>query len=247
MQAGDVSIIDYSWWYNWGPSAGDENSVGKEFIPMIWGRGNLAQTTLDQLPTSASAILGFNEPNMRKQANMTPAEACDLWPQLEAAAERIGASLGSPGVNHCKPASGYAPQSGCSEDPFDWLLEFTEACPSARMDFIHTHYYGCNATAVIDYVTALSNSFSRPVWLTEFSCPSNTVARTLEYMQEILPLLEALPTSILARYAWFAQRTNPTSIQQNCSLLVDGSTELTEIGSYYSSGALLTEKKQILV
>jgi hypothetical protein len=35
------------------------------------------------IPTDAEFILGFNEPDHVDQANMTPQQAADAWPELE--------------------------------------------------------------------------------------------------------------------------------------------------------------------
>lgn len=228
--SGDFDAIGYNWWYNWNYVPGTSDSYTAEFVPMIYGRHNVGN--LDNLPPTASHILGFNEPNMDKQANMTPAEACELWPQLEAAAQRLNASLGSPGINHCEPKPTPA-GGGCTLGAWEWLTAFLEACPSAKIDFIHTHYYGCSADSVIDYVTELSTNFSVPIWLTEFACQDNSMEKTLEYMQEIVPRLEALPPSVLGRYAWFDHRTNATGINTNTSLLSHDSSEPSQLGTYY--------------
>ncbi|CAN0554626.1 unnamed protein product, partial [Ectocarpus sp. 8 AP-2014] len=46
-------------------------------------------------------LLGFNEPNYGEQANLTPQEAADLWPQVRQQADDLGMELVSPAVNFC--------------------------------------------------------------------------------------------------------------------------------------------------
>ena len=45
-------------------------------------------------------LLGFNEPNFKNQANMTPAQAVEVWPRLEAIAEEFGLGLVGLAVNY---------------------------------------------------------------------------------------------------------------------------------------------------
>lgn len=48
-----------------------------------WGIENLAKDveTASKF-TPVKALLGFNEPNHKEQANLTPREAAELWPQV---------------------------------------------------------------------------------------------------------------------------------------------------------------------
>eukprot|EP00931_Biecheleriopsis_adriatica_P114676 TRINITY_DN90595_c0_g1_i1.p1 TRINITY_DN90595_c0_g1~~TRINITY_DN90595_c0_g1_i1.p1 ORF type:complete len:515 (+),score=85.05 TRINITY_DN90595_c0_g1_i1:61-1605(+) len=354
--AGDVDLVKYNWWYNWGTSIDPlqrlENSRASfaEFVPMVWGRSEL-DTVSEKLPEDARTILGFNEPNMHKQSNMTPSEACSAWPVLEAAAEKRQATLVSPAVNHCfnihrgrcevwirpqgikssaaKPghtclrykASKYAagghtlrstmnniweavdggvgracrgstptdneakyytvhlqrgsnpaallegckarckhtPRchgiehsstwNGCTMSPWKWLKEFFQHCPNARVDAIATHAYGCSADHVEAFVKQLSHTFKRPVWLTEFGCPS-TKKRAFEFMRYILPRLEALSNTTLARYSWFIQRVGVKSHLANMALVtnVSGSEKSsksvrTALGELYSTKSLQAAKR----
>ena len=40
------------------------------------------------------------------------------------------------------------------------------------------------------------------MWLTEFACAYHDEDANLVFMKDILPKLEALPATVLARYAW---------------------------------------------
>lgn len=69
------------------------------------------------------AMLGFNEPDGRDQANMSVERALDLWPELEAA----GVMLGSPAaVKGTKPG----------------MTEFMAGAKSRgyRVDFVAVHW-----------------------------------------------------------------------------------------------------------
>ena len=75
-------------------------------------------------------LLGFNEPDLGEQANMTVEQALELWPRLEA----TGMRLGSPAV-----ACGGADAGG-------WLDRFMAGAKQSghRVDFIALHWYGAD-------------------------------------------------------------------------------------------------------
>ena len=104
------------------------------------------------------------------------------------------------------------------------------------MDFIAAHYYGCNSSEVISFVEQLASSFNRTVWLTEFACAYHTETDNLAFMQDIIPRLEGLPDSVLARYSWYATRTEQTgSYNRNQYTELLRGNSLTHLGHYYNS------------
>jgi hypothetical protein len=221
-------IPSYAWWYNWHYEPRHTYPKAMEYVPMIWGRDSVKD--IGAIPANTKYLLGFNEPNIILQSNMTAAEACSLWPQLEA----TGKILGSPAVNHCHAE----PSGHCVMSPEEWLKEFFSACPNAKVDFIAAHYYGCTPSAVTDFVTELSTTFKKPVWLTETACPNHDEAANLKYMKELLPALEKLPKTVLARYVWYAQRTDQTKgpgngRNANTTLIRPNTTQLSSLGEYY--------------
>ena len=237
---GDLDLLPLPWWYAWHYN-NQSSRTGAEFVPMVWGRNDIAKVKLDQVPSyedGSRFLLGFNEPNIRTQSNITAAEACAIWPTVDAAAKQKNLSLGSPGVNHCH----FEPAGHCFADPLQWLSDFFACLPQAsakNVAFIHAHYYGCNASAVLEFVHELHTQFGgRPVWLTEFACSYHDEASNLAYMKELLPQLDALPASELARYSWYASRTDQTAgpghgRNANTTLLFPGTSARTSLGEYY--------------
>ena len=107
-----------SWYYNWGAAPNGiaaPASVG--YIPMIWGAASVTAATLAQVGGEGHVLLGFNEPDLGSQSNMSVAQALELWPKLMA----TGMSLGSPAV-----ASGAATPGG-------WLDQFMAVLEGARL------------------------------------------------------------------------------------------------------------------
>ena len=78
------------WYYNWGnvPGRGYDDGVinftDMEFAPMCWNASYNADAIREYVKSHPSCryLLGFNEPNFTKQANMTPQKAAEEWPAL---------------------------------------------------------------------------------------------------------------------------------------------------------------------
>jgi RNA polymerase sigma factor (sigma-70 family) len=120
-----------SWYYNWGTAPdGIAAPADVGYVPMIWGAASVTTANLAAVKQEGNVLLGFNEPDMAGQANLTVTQALDLWPQLMA----TGMTLGSPAV-----ASGAAAPGG-------WLDQFMTGAKARgyRVDFITVHWYGAD-------------------------------------------------------------------------------------------------------
>ena len=78
-------------------------NASQEFVPMVWGASSISELSSWCPLDGSTALLGFNEPNLRQQSNLSAAEACELWPTVRAAARKYGLKLGSPAANYCVP------------------------------------------------------------------------------------------------------------------------------------------------
>lgn len=236
----DVLSPAVSWWYNWThvPDEGVRpdyyKTLGVEYVPMVWGGGNLDSAAADriasEIPEGARFLLGFNEPNFGAQADLSAAEAAALWPHVEAVADARGLALVSPAVNFCG--------GDCQEtDPFKYLDDFFAACSGCRVDYIGIHIYtGCKgegdnqAQWLINHVETYKSRFDKPLWLTEFACDSaGSLAEQKEFLVDALAYLENEPR--IAKYAWFSGRADNV---RHASLLGDDG-ELNELGQAYVS------------
>ncbi|HEX3750620.1 MAG TPA: sigma-70 family RNA polymerase sigma factor [Streptosporangiaceae bacterium] len=208
-----------TWFYNWGSSpSGVASPPGVGYVPMIWGASNVTSATLAQVKTEGRYLLGFNEPDLAAQSNMTVPQALSLWPQLEA----TGMTLGSPAVS----ANGATPGS--------WLDQFMSgaAARGDRVDFITLHWYGSDfstgpaVSQLESYLQAVYDRYHKPIWLTEFGLANfgtgqfPTGAQQAAFVTAAIKMLDSL--SYVQRYAWFALPANST----------DGS-----MGLFTSSGA----------
>ncbi len=90
-----LADVGAGWYYNWAPNNNDvPGPAGVEFVPMIWGKANVTDATLAQAKKEGDELLGFNEPDMGGQANMSVEDALAAWPELQ----DTGMRLGSPAV-----------------------------------------------------------------------------------------------------------------------------------------------------
>lgn len=195
-----------AWYYTWSATPGTVAAPpGMTFVPMIWGASQAGTYDLDAARGQGGTLLGFNEPDIPEQANMSVGQALDLWPRLMATGQR----LGSPA-----PAD-YAATPG------SWLDRFMTGAKHRgyRVDFITVHWYGrtfadtgAAVTQLQAYLQAVYDRYHLPVWLTEYSLADFTSGVALAnyaspdqqaaFVTASLPMLEQLP--FLERYAWFA-------------------------------------------
>jgi hypothetical protein len=231
-----------SWAYDWGWSgygsseltdAAKKNSIA--YIPMIHGKrddANWAKYIRDYKKTDADCmyILSFNEPNLTIQANMTPAQAAQKWPDIKALAQELKMKIIAPAMNY-GTLPGY-------NDPIKWLDEFF-AQPGVSLDDVDAlalHCYFGDAAAVKNYVECF-RKYKKPIWMTEFSAGEGEVSieQQREYMCNVLNYFESDP--IIERYAWFAYDGAATNIikNANCELRPRGNKtgELTDLGKVY--------------
>jgi len=237
---GDASPLDLtafapyiSWYYDWGvepPAIAQGQLSGIEWVPMCWGAVDQADIAdiEARIPDTAKYLLGFNEPNFKSQANITPDQAAAMWPFLEKIAEDKGLELVSPAVNWCGDCV-----EGVTNDPTDWLDKFFAACIFCKVDYIAIHNYAPYSSALKSYIQKFMK-YNRPLWITEFApwdAPKPDYNGVVQYMMEAVPILEN-DTSVF-RYTWFATRVN-TNPDIN---LLGANGTLSKLGQLYASMA----------
>ncbi|MFG2939651.1 glycosyl hydrolase [Streptomyces sp. NPDC048282] len=61
-----------SWYYTWNTRHQGVTAPGPaSFVPMIWGAASVTDAPLAQARAAGPYLLGFNEPDMAQQSNMT--------------------------------------------------------------------------------------------------------------------------------------------------------------------------------
>lgn len=228
------------WFYTWGTDVPfDLAPKNAEFVPMFWGKGSITDQTIanaKQMKASGKAnyVLGFNEPDLGDQSNMSVQDALAAWPKLES----IGLPLGSPAT---------------AWPTVQWMYDFMDQAiaQKRRVDFICVHMYvGTDDVHFVKTLQDLYDKYHKPIWITEFATVANdaktisdnpyTPETVLAFMQRLLPKLEAL--DFVQRYSWFSGDINSPRLWS--SALVDGNGNLTALGKWYADYKVNTNVKQ---
>lgn len=156
---GGLAGITGSSWYNDWAAGGDTENPDFEYVPM---RHNLGWDSFDVINSrkNVSHVLGYNEPDHTDQANCTPEQAIQQWPELF----KSGLRLGSPAPDAIRK---------------QWLSDFLALADKLnyRVDFVVGHMYwnsqsGTNLkNGITDAVTRLYGN--RPMWITELNNGAN--------------------------------------------------------------------------
>lgn len=219
--------VGAGWYYNWASDNDDlPGPADVEYVPMIRGKANVTDATLEQARSEGRQLLGFNEPDMSGQANMTVAEALAAWPRLQATGLRLGS-----------PAVAYG-----ADRPGGWLDRFLTGARSKgyRVDFVTLHWYGSDfgaaaADQFLRYVDAVHQRYGKPIWVTEFGLMNFSgtprypaPAQAVAFIKRSTKGLQS--RSYVERYAWFGLPAVGDSV--DFGLYRDGDSP-TEAGKAY--------------
>jgi RNA polymerase sigma factor (sigma-70 family) len=219
-----------NWYYTWSTRHnGITTPPGVGFVPMIWGAASVTPDSLAEAKAAGPYLLGFNEPDMGSQANMSVEQALDMWPSLMAA----GPVLGSPAV-----ATG-------ADKPGGWLDRFMSGAATRgyRVDFITLHWYGGDfvtdraVSQLRAYLQAVYNRYHKPIWLTEYALIdfSTGTARYPTQDQQAAFVTASVKTlqglSYVQRYAWFALPASDTAPTG----LFRGGPQVTTVGRAFEA------------
>ncbi|AWS47117.1 glycosyl hydrolase [Streptosporangium sp. 'caverna'] len=206
--SGALASSGANWYYTWSTNHnGITTPASTEFVPMIWGAASVTDANLAQAKSAGPYLLGFNEPDMAEQSNMTVDKALSLWPKLTATGQKIGA-----------PAVAYG-----GDRAGGWLDRFMSGAAQRgyRVDFIPLHWYGgdFNTTNAVgqlkSYLQAVYDRYHKPIWLTEYALIDfskgvrfPTDAQQAAFVTASTKMLASLP--FVQRYAWFGLPSSDT-------------------------------------
>ncbi|WP_414898783.1 glycosyl hydrolase [Rhodovulum sp. YEN HP10] len=126
---GDLGFEWYYTWSDWPLYDAGPSPDPAEFVGMARDERMVGQAALDRiLAARADTLLGFNEPDLARQADREVAEALALWGALQATGLRL-----------VSPAASQEQTLGAES----WLGRFMDgaAVQGLRVDVVAVHYY----------------------------------------------------------------------------------------------------------
>ncbi|EIN03961.1 hypothetical protein PUNSTDRAFT_77194 [Punctularia strigosozonata HHB-11173 SS5] len=213
-----MNVCRVSWAYNWDSTKSGSLASGVEYVPMLWGTSSdhtSAWTTHANAAISSGSthLLGFNEPDLSSQSNLSPSAAAAAWKTyMEPFAGK--AKLVSPAITN-----GAAPMGTA------WLDDFLSACSGCTIDAIAIHIYDAasNTAYFQNYISDIGTKYGKPVWVTEFGATGSTSDQQT-FLETMLPFLDGL--SSVERYSYFGDFSGT---------FVDSSNKLLALGETYAS------------
>jgi hypothetical protein len=212
-----------AWTYSWALSPPDDSCGALRdvpFEPMVWGAASAKNASGLWTSPISSHLLGYNEPNGKRQSNLTPVEAAALWPAVAAVARAHKLALVAPVPSGTDTA---------------WLDSFFSACGgcAADVDVIALHPYSCTLAALKSALAAWGK-YGKPLWVTEFNCGDGarnaSAAEHLAWMKAALPVLDA--DARVERYAWMSGRNDKVP---GAALFDGAGGSMTALGRVYFS------------
>ncbi|KAJ5739820.1 hypothetical protein N7533_012604 [Penicillium manginii] len=210
----DVSTVsamtssgNVAWAYNWAMSLSGDLPTGIDFVPMLWGAkdfGGWVTAIETALSSGSEYILGFNEPDIASQADMSASDAASYY------------------MNYITPYSGKAKlispavSSSTNEGQgLSWFNSFMSQCSSCQITGLAVHWYGTTIdefkTFVQQAITAASDNSLSEVWITEFALSADAggiadQATTNAFITEAIAYLDS--ESAVTRYSYFMSADN---------------------------------------
>lgn len=216
-------------WELWDPRD-DTYLQDIEYVPMVRTASDASEVAgyfSGSYETTPTALLGFNEPDLSSQADMTYESAAQLWVEyIMPIRETYGVKLGAPVVTN-------------SDSGKEWFANWVSYCESeyggCTYDFIPLHWYSSDFSYFESYVQSWLDSYSAPLWITEMAftrwdeSDPPTDSEVQEFMAEALPYLDGL--SRVERYSWFGPFEVSEDVGVANSLVLDDA--LTALGTEY--------------
>lgn len=274
-QTVELKKMNIAWYYNWNAEPfNDHRDDQVEHVPMIWGRNqddpngtvdeNLYKYIKEQcdlVSEDANYVLGYNEPDLTAQANMTVPQAQEGWKYIE----KLGKRTISPAISN--PNGTYSAWL----TPFIkggtvWSngVEITVEGVSCDCVAIHTYISTRNVDMVVNAVKSVYELYNKPVWITEVGLFGSKAygdkfdysyekegenEKTGQFIKGVSEQLDQL--EYVERYAWFpydihsANDIDSNDASGSTALFDYKSGKLTENGFLYATLGLPKDYPQM--
>lgn len=214
--------------YNWGQV--ENNDIGTQFIPMMHGPEKstakewLANVDVAVKKHHSTAVMGFNEPDIPTQANLSPEAACSAWKEYM---NPIKSTYPDVTIIGPSVSNGQAPMG------LDWLSRFHTACPDAIVDAANIHFYDQYDSTVFDrfkaHVEKAAKQTGQKLFITEFGLNPGTAnpQQAAEFLAQCIKYLDAEP--VVEGYAYFMVGEGENQLNSNGAL--------SPVGKVYAGAA----------
>lgn len=192
-----VADMQESWYYNWSYTPSVNVMGNKEFVPMIWDENSVSWLESEEV-NEYQTVLGFNEPDLANQANLSVEEAISYHYLFSDSGLRIGSAVTSYPTN-------------------EWYQNYAKNIKMTEIDFIPVHIYydwagEGMADAFLEAIDTLYEMYHKPIWVTEFGLSNvglygansnydEAQEQISQYLQDTINGLEA--REYVERYTWF--------------------------------------------
>lgn len=209
-----------TWCYSW--SAQPSAPAGVEAVPMIWDE---TQVTSD-VGGSSEWIMGFNEPDLGSQANLSPEQAVEPWAVVEA--RFPDRKLVAPAPSHLHP---------------EWLPAFREAFRvrygrAPRFAALAAHCYWSTAAGcaqMLDRYEGWARAWGVPeIWVTEFWFSNESEGRAWATELERRPLVSRWAPYVVYKPCTGGDPNWDCARHGNPSMLAADRMTPTQMGLWYA-------------
>lgn len=209
-----LKLIKPHWCYNWWTKGKVPQDLNIEYVPMLKGKMNMNPKSFSAVRTNKNAkhLLGYNEPERKKQGDMGVEQGLKHWPSIMELAEQKELRLGSPAV------------SG-DLGGLQWLEKFMSGVKKQKLkvDFLTLHWYGGTDVDVFeDWLDKMYKKYRLPIWVTEFNGWSGTQKEMTDFAIDSFNMLQKHRR--VERYAYFSKKKG------TAGSIWTSDNKLTEIG-----------------
>ncbi len=193
----DVKRLNASWHYNWSPNP---QACPGDNVPMIWSQHALMALERGTLTLGGNSIyiLGFNEPDLESQANMTPRACARYWRRLEALyPKKLLISPAPSGKDY-----------QYLERMRNQYIKLYNKPPRFAALACHSYLSTTNMRKVLNWMDRKADAWNiREIWVTEWGLPppfGTQYFASIAYMRQCREMFNEYDR--LTRFAWFTSR-----------------------------------------
>jgi len=217
-----------TWYHHWQDGPVSQMPSKVKYVPMFWGNAkwdkwNARKAEMNK--NKPTHLIGFNEPDISSQSNMSPAYAAQVWMQEIHPWGQKGVKLISPAIAWDQ----------------DWLASFLSELSKrgGYVDMISVHWYGSykDIEKFKKFVSTARTRFNRKIWVTELGVTSSSGAsqqQTKDFMMKAFQWMDQ--TGYVLRASWFGcfeSSKPPDAYATSKNALLKTAGSLNDMGFWY--------------